>query len=667
MTAVNSHFALPLPVGIRHPITLDQALPSMQAFFQLVGQSIEVNDKVYALRAWESAEIAEAALRQSDDLWKATPLHKHQAEDKLLWLTITSLNDPTRPDMLIRETFPLPEFTEILLARIANAQAIPEQAHMLDNCLANFTSSGGEPLTFKTLLLGLALHEVLNDIAVDMRGLPYTESMDLSDRDRYLKKPFDVDPVEAIQSDDPWALQNAAIEANVVYIGKSESDAVKEAMKSWASAQEDFEPVLDLLGVSEEEAEAFAEKEAEQIVQYAGALDFELKGNCAITAIPYVGTNQVYITFDGITSSFMNAVPDESYFAMLDMLRIDVRGWVDKLLTSNEMPAANWNIDIKALMDGLPTRENSFSNHQILAGKVKQVLFNLPTDATPLPVTNEDAAPPTLDGIATRIAQLRDQMRAEVSDEIYDKCSSELQALYAEAAALKEVQENRDANDGVHNYILAIAQQVLIAQADELDTQWYLDNGIDLDVLQSIDSSAAQRLRYPQLDNSPNYGIAMSNMAIELDSGNCFYEWRTPPHKAATAPNLISYASLIEIMNNASYSGNAVIAFEASLDDLTKIGNGLHGQDQQVTVSNAYFHIHDFNNGAGDGAALDGDWIFSTKDIKEKHLRIDNDSCDSYGIQGCFGQFLAEGSSIEVGELPQTEVAKHADNSSPAP
>ncbi len=397
-------------------------------------------------------------------------------------------------------------------------------------------------------------------------------------------------------------------------------------------------------------------------------VEYKLEGSCAIAAIPFVGKNPINITFDGITSSAFNANLDENYFAMLDLLKVDLRGWVNHLLAGVELPAANWDIDIKAMIDahrsemtpdhfGYSTGGHHALREQ-LTTEIKCALFNLEVPGEPKLKTWEAQHQARFDDLVARLKTLSDPEMDEYL------------ALRVERKEI--VEQDSTSPNPAEDYLFGIAQQVLLTRAEALDTQWLEDHGIPEDQLVIATSSSVNPNleRFPQLAEDPQYRSWIEGLTME---DACDYEWGNPAHLAPTiAPGLISYKALSEVLNNCNFDGNAVIAFEADLDDLDKIAEGLAGNtDKDITVSGAYFHIHDYGNGAGDGAELDGDWTFSTADIKAKRVRLENDTCDSFGIQATFSEFLASGSSVKIrNSVPPEEAAPAAQAStsdSPSP
>lgn len=618
MSTGNSHLSIPLDLPIREAQERDRALHTLDRLLAAVGKKIEVNDKTYSLDVFATAAEAQQQLGQADDQWKADAVARHNEGDHPLWLTITSEADPTRPAMLIRETFQLPEFIQILSERLAD----PVHAELVQD----FLNVPSRTFTITEFLQDLVLHEVKDDMASNMSSLPYTERIDLGDRDRYLKEPFGVDPVATIQRGEEHrnALLLAADEANLDFIAEQEHGAIEEAMKEWSSKSEDLLPTLELLGVSEDEAEESLRDWAREITGFSGVVDLDLQGNCAISALPFNGNGPIYINFDGVTSSCMNAVIDEDYMAMLDMLRMDVRNWVDFLMDRNGLGPANWKLDLKGIVDAL--------RPQMTPG-----IFGYET------------------GGAHEISK---QLAREIKSQLFN-----LDPLYEEVT-----------DTAAQDYLYGLAKEVLKAQAADLDKEWELANGIVESQLVVVTSSRENPNleRFPQLAQHPQYQSWISSADHFLSEAPLSdYEWKNPPHKTSPLPCLIRNSRLASVLENCNYSGNVVVSFEADLDDLQEIADGLYSDTGKVvSVRNAYFHIHDYSNGAGDCEPMDSTWSFHTDDIKGKRLRLENDSCDSYGIQSVYGQFLAEGSSVVVQDNNATapvQRAAEADNSTPTP
>ena len=659
MSASNSHLCIPLDLPFMEPSEKEIALGALQQWLEIVGHNIGLNDKSYDLVAFASADEAKSLLCQPDDQWKTDPLAKHQEGSTPLWLVIRSYADPTRPAMLIRETFQQPDFLHILMGRTD-----PD-----GEALHAFLSAPKRALTLNEFLGNLVLHEVKDNMAQShLRHLPYSEGMDLEDRGDYLKDPFGVDPVEAMQGEMGMGeLENAVIDANLDYIGSSEQDAIDEAIKEWTDKREDLQPVLDFLGISEDQAEEQLREWANDSVAYTGALYFELQGKCAIAAMPVLGKEAIYIQFDGITSSRFNAVLDDDYMAMLDLLRVDVRGWVDHLLRDADLPPAHWDIDLKAMVDELRPQMTpgifgystggAHATIEALAANIKAKLFELPPPE-----------PNALEAWDTEFGEHFKMLCASIKDPVQPD------AQFDEYIKLRDarnflIEDAKHSQTPTQDYLIGLAMQVLMAQAADLDAQWDRDNGIiESELVPVFTSRENPNLeRFPQLAQHPQYLEWIERCTSHFDSQvTCDYEWKNPPHKVDSQAALITHKRLASVLDNVSYSGNLVIAFEADLDDLEKISQGLQSEAGKfVNVHNAYLHIHDYNNGAGDGEPLSGTWTFHTNDVKNKTLRLDNDTCDSYGIQGVFGQFLADGSSVTLQDTPPVPKAREASLNAP--
>lgn len=660
MSVINAHLIVPLQLTTWHLPSTEQGQLPLEALLKMVGQDVEVNGKRYSLHAWTSAEAATAALVKPGDQQKiSSPYNDGGQADKRLWLSITSVGDPVPPKLLIRETFAEPEFVDIIMSRLGtlrmqNASASPDELNPLDKVSQIFSPPNQKTFDFKDLLVDLALKEVMDDIASDMRGLPYNENLDIDDRGGYLKKPFGVDPLVALKGGDDGrdALLNAAVDANDQFISELTDGAIDEAMKCWTESKEDLQPVLDILGVSEDDAKELLEERAREITAYTGVVNLKLSGKCAVAAIPsFDNETNIYISFDGITSSPFNACLDEHYFAMLDMLRIDVRSWVDYLLANSDvnLPPANWDIDVKAMVDALPKDESSTALYEAFGQNLKRSLFQIESNSnedeakrTKIAALQQDAG--VLYGLMQRLCH---PDLAASSDQEFNDLETKRNVILAELKSLEAELQTAASQDLLTDYIFNIAKQVLMARGEEFDDQWNLENGISSTELQSITSSSAQLARYPQLENAPDYFWKIYQSTNS--SSQCDYDWKNSPLNAPTESSLITHKKLFELLENSNYSGNVVFAFEVDLDEIDSMANAMHNpQGAQVTVSNAYLHIHDYNNGAGDGVELDGDWSFNVNQLKAKSLRLDNDSCDTYGIQSVFGQFLAAGSSLKI-------------------
>lgn len=616
------------------------------ALLEACAQRIDVNGRIYSINLYETPEFAfkalglntenpwhasyQAAQIAKEEIdqspWKLVPTREHEANDSHVWLTITSIDVVCRPDLLLRETFQFPDF----LYAIQNRLFTKEMEKSLKTFVDAMPASVG---TYKdpidALLLQIAMEELKNDIATNLQRLPNDKVIAVDDRGNYLKSPFGVDPVEAaISQENRYSLADALNEHNVDYIDQLESQVEEEQIECFNEIEEDFLEVFASLNATAPEVKEEIREYIREIISYKGCVNLIPEGSCAVDAMPQVDGENMYIEFDGITSTALNAIQNNAYWGMLDLLHVDMKSWADYLLDVEGQQKANWNIDLKTLVDGFLETQvpgvygySTGGQHATLAGMahaVKCSLFQLnPTHDTAI--------------------SLRRPVGAS-GDIVYTD-----QQLIDGAI-----------NDS-HSYVFNVALEVLVSQAKELDKQWLLDNGVDESRLQ-LNYTSKENVNlalYPQLAKSPNYSewIARLSEGIAGD-----YEWTNPPHLTSKNP-LLTPKKLAKVLNNAGYDGSVVIAFQMELDELKDLSDGLaFPEPHEVEVSNAYFHIQSFTNGAGDGMELDHDFTFACSDLQTRKMALLNDANKRYGITATFGEFLAANSSVRIQKIPATEL-----------
>lgn len=474
---------------------------------------------------------------------------------------------------------------------------------------------------FKDILLT----EVRQDIADDLPDEPHEESYDLSGGRRgehYVKEFEGVDPVESILLGERYALQDAINERSVDAEMESNSYYEEEALKRVESDVEDLMPALQVLGVGDldEVMDGLREFAQDTLSNRGGSVYYEPQGQCAVNLIPKipVGTKGeaegVFVEHTGFTSSFDNQVLDDHYYAMLDILRMDVKEWIEYVSTQSlGVSSLNWDIDLKLAIDAHAANAREHQHGLVWEGANAKQLQ----------------------------AALRMQLFAN---------NPELLA----GISLDSDDELTPAQANAVDFCSDMAMQVLGQVADELDTQWLLDNGVDLQALASMTSTRQQQEAFPQLANWPRYRNAVDACCEQEASA---YEWKNPPHKAAPDKPLLTNSKLMELLDNASYGGELVISFKADIDTLHKMRECMDSeQGGKIIISDAYVHLHTFYNGAGDGTDCINDVELDAHDLK-KNWVIQNDSQRVYGIQATFGQLLASSSDVTVKPTPVPQQA----------
>ena len=655
---LNTHTVTPVSLSFPAGKAADVA-QALDKLLKARGEHFAQDNKTFALGAYATADAAKETVARPGERILVEELPEFRNADNCVWVAVTSLKDPTLPAVLLREVFHSEEVIVPLL-EACESPAFAEQLAAFQELVAP-SAWGGTPL--REVFTQLALYEVQSNMRDELGNLPSTETMDLSPRGDYVRDPFDVDPIDTLL-EDPYALSNAAHEHNIDFIAEEESRAINATLHdSWTnSAAEDLMPALTALGNDESTIEDRLREWCQECTSHTGVLDFELQGDCAITARPMLGKEGIYITFDGVTSSAYNAVVDADYLAMLDTLRIDVRGWVDHLATIAGMTKPNWDIDLKAIVDGalpLATFDPKTGYHwytkaeEAIKEALLQALFHLP------PLKSADIVQAQQDAAKAAHAAYRNALNTDATD-------AETDALRATHQAALKALEDQPGQEGreTAEYLLDIALQPLLVEAENILTKELQSRGVDLEAMAAIMSSTEQIKAFPQLIDTPNYYLALANLG---STGSVTHDWKNPPNAAPTDAPLISNSKLTSILQNANYSGNLVFAFSCDLDDLQKIGVAAQGDaPKEVRVDGAYLHIHDFGNGAGDGEELDAVWTFTTDQLKDKSIVLRNDTGNSYGIQAVFGQFLADNCGIVITEPEPPTVKRLEKDDTPA-
>lgn len=659
---LNTHTVTPVTLSFPPGKAADVA-QALDKLLKARGDHFAQDNKTFALGAYATAGAAKEAVARPGERILVEELPEFRNGDNCVWVAVTSLKDPTLPAVLLREVFHSEEVISPLL-EACESPAFAEQLAAFNELVAS-SGWGGTPL--REVFTQLVLHEVQSNMRDELGNLPATEIMDLTPRGDYVREPFNVDPIDTLL-EDPYALSNAAHEHNSDYIAEEESRAINATLRdSWTnSAAEDLMPALTALGNDESTIEERLREWCQECTSHTGVLDFKLQGECAIAARPMLGKEGIYITFDGITSSAYNAVVDADYLAMLDTLRMDVRGWVDHLATNAGLTTPNWGIDLKGFVDGHlsnarldPTTGYHWDSKDLrdtLRDGLLNAIFQLPAKQPP-EITQGDIA---------ALESARAEYRAAVKNDATPEAElASLKHAYDSAKEATDFDEPDDANRKIAEYLMDIALQPLMADADALDVTWLTEQGVDLDALSTITSSTEQGKAFPQISRSPRYYMALANLG---STGSVTHDWKNPPNAPPTDAPLISSSKLTSILENANYSGNLVFAFSCDLDDLQKIGVAAQGDaPKEVRVDGAYLHIHNYGDGAGDGEQLDGVWTFTTDQLKDKSIVLRNDTGNSYGIQGVFGQFLAADCGIVISEPKDAPIKRLESEEAPTP
>ena len=593
MSTSNSHLIIPISVGRTQAAMHDVAHALQEALHSSASQ-ITVGNKVFRYAAFADREAVTQHLIQPGD--RSYGIQEGQSlrttsEDNSVWLAITSMNDPTNPAWLAQEALDA-DMLSVLNDQSSTKAKATEEA----------LKSVAPDLSVRSALLQAVLFKAKSELDDALPRTPYEESVDLSNRGSYIGEVFNVDPVATFVTA-PFELIDALREQNVDYIATTDGQAIEIALESvWdEEVVADITPALSALGYSAEDAETELRNFCEETLNHiGGSIDVKPYGKVAIDARLKLGKETAYITFDGITSSAYNAVPDESYMAMLDTLNIDVQSWVTHLAEQAGLATPKWDLDVQQFVDSFRHMANS----------------------------------DTATGIHWDSAVLQETMRGFMIKELFGT----------------DGDPEEDANSATASYLFDIALEVMTQRAEELDEAWMRQNIPDFDNLPVIHSSKEWFERFPQIVQHPHYGMALANLG---STGYVSYEWSNPPHRTPQQP-LISHSKLLGILENANYSGDLVIAFDMDLDDLSKLGNAIANNDEvQLRIDGAHFHIHDFMNGAGDGEELDAPFTITAKDLREGKWVLRNDTCTNYGIAGVFGEFTASDCSVRLERVAQ--------------
>lgn len=596
MKPFNSHLIVPLTLS-NLALTSDSHAAAVELLDRILaraGAHATDQGSGLAVGVFGSPESAKDRSAAVDDKVKIGRIPKHFNADSVVWVGLLAHESSMLPAVLHRGTFQDPEFATKLLDACKAAEAdadLQALAALVPNC-----TSGQQLL--RSVLLDLALWELHDDMLGEIPTSASTEYVDVADRG-YVVSPFDVDPVETLLSD-PYALQNAATEANVHMFASNDGQIRMQAMAEWEKVEQDLEPVITTLGYRLDQVPQWLEDFIDNEIAEEPTLELELRGEVSIAAQPCNGKSSLYISFDGVSSSSMNAVVDDDYLAMLDQLRVHPRAWVDYLAVRAGLEAPQWDFDVQQVVE----------QHRSLARFDPDSGFHFESKA------------------------VRDALRESFMEALFGRPPEELQ--------------------DTASYLFDIALEVIKARAEALDGQWLDASGIDVEALGEIMSSREQLQQFPALVNRPGFYMAVTNLS---EGSSASHEWSFPLTGDQTPAAIIEHDRLASVLDNANYDGSVVIAFCCDLDDLQKIGAAAAQADEPKTVEvrDAYFHIHNYSSGAGDGESLSGNWSFSTADLAEGRLRLRNDATDSYGIAGVFGEFLASGSSIAI-KAPAVEI-----------
>jgi hypothetical protein len=531
----------------------------------------------------------------------------YAAPGNTVWLTILSPDEPNLPTLNAISG----ALTDQTLTKFLELTDGTPEAQAFNSLLAP------ENLGVRYALLDAVMYEARMEAFYDLPDEPNGESVELGDgRGAYVKEVEKINPVYAIIDDnEPYAVVDAMRERNIDYIGTSDAKAVESALTTWSDDQkEEAAPAIEALGFSVSQCEEILSDQCRDILcQRGGSIELEPWGKFALTLVPKIGKEQAYITFDGISSSSFNAVVDESYLCMLDTLKISPKAWVNHLAEISGLPKPNWDLDLQSLIKDSVQHADQSASHGILWSN---------------PATNN--------------------LKEAIVQELF----------------FNDLSEN-DLTEGTVNtahYLFDIALEPLKVLADELDGQWLRDHHVDVDQLQQISSSRGQLEAFPQLTQFPRFQQALVNMG---SNGAVDYDWKLSPAHYDGKP-LIPLDRVQSVLENASYSGNVAIAFTCDYDDLLRIGKAAHnGQADKLEIDGAYFHIQDFNNGAGDGEPLSEPITINCDDLVSK-WEVRNDSTDRCGIYETFGQFLATDCRLMIKHGAQLEKTADAENSAPS-
>lgn len=593
---------LPLPVIHSNPEELQANAPKATEALRVVfehgrGHFINPQGNPFDIQVHTDREAALATLGQGakEVTVDLRPFHKAAS----IWITV---EDPDAPEDSTLSNIECAFCPESLTSFFEDANYGTDSPLKQ---LAELTTDGTE--SFKLLLRDALLADAVEDIENALPDEPYEETARLDERYGFVKAPWDIDPVDTILTGDRYALEQALDDANFDYVAQADDQVVEEVIKKYgnSTALEDIGLALETLGYPLDEIESELTQFAQdKLRENGGSITLKPEGTCALSVTPTipVGTRNeregIYITFDGYTSSAHNAVIDDHYLAALDILRMDVKSWIDFLADDFGLNNINWDFDLKSVIDSEVANARQHSHGFVwegataerLAAKLQELLF----------VGNPDLLTPDL-------------------------------STSPEESAIEQFSDAQ--KDGI-DYLNDLTMEVLKHVAQDLDTKWLLDNGVDLDHMATLLSTRLREEAYPQLKNWPNY-----TRAIEACMDNYLgYEWTNPPHKEAPSNPVLTNALLHSIFTNASYSGVLTFAFQADLDDLNKmreaadIGNGCN------FVIDGSVYVHSFDNGAGDGEPMTTPITVDAKDFIDNWI-IRNDAMRSYGIEGTYGNF----------------------------
>lgn len=594
-------YAVKMPLSVAPQANEQQAVDALRAVFAQ-GRSHFINPQgnPFDIQIHTEQESALAALGTNAQELSVgiRPFYKAKA----IWLTV---QDPDTPEdstqANIECAFSAESLTTFFEAANYGADAPLKQ-------LAELTTEG--TATFNLLVRDALLSDAVENIQLALPKEPTEETVNLQDSySSFIKSPWDVDPVTSILSGDRYELEMALDEANIDYQFQNDDQVVNEVIQEHAdeAALDDILLALETLGYTADEVKADLSTYAEELLKdRGGAVCLKPEGTCALSVTPTipVGTRDeregIYITFDGYTSSICNAVIDDHYLAALDTLKMDVKSWIDYVADEFSLNPINWAFDLKAVIDSeVPNTRQHFhgmvwegATAERLGLKLQELLF----------VGNPDLLSPDF--------------------------------LSLDSLSESAIEQFSDAQKEGVDYLNDLVMEVLKHIAQDLDTQWMLDNGIDLDHFASLPSTRMQQEAYPQIKNAPNYTRAIESCM----NNDLAYEWTHPPHKEAPTNPVLTNPLLRSIFNNASYSGVLTFAFQADLDDLQAMRSAADSNNGSKFEIDGSVYIHSFDNGAGDGEPMVAPITVDAKEFIDNWI-IRNDAMRSYGIEGTYGDF----------------------------
>lgn len=589
-------YAVKMPLPVAPQANEQQAVDALRAVFaQGRGHFINPQGNPFNIQIHTEQESALAALGTNAQELSVNIRTFYKA--KAIWLTV---QDPDAPEdstqANIERAFSADSLTNFFEAANYGADAPLKQ-------LAELTTEGSA--TFNLLVRDALLSDAVENIQLALPKEPTEETVNLQDRHSdFLKSPWDVDPVESILYGDRDDLAMALDDANIDYRFQNDDQVVNEVIEKHAdkAALDDILLALETLGYTADEVQADLRTYAEELLRdRGGAVYLKPEGTCALSVTPTipVGTRNeregIYITFDGYTSSSFNAVIDEHYLAALDTLKMDVKSWIDDVADEFSLNPINWDFDLKAVIDSEVPNTRQHSHGMVWEGataerlgfKLQELLF----------VGNPDLLSP-------------------------------------DSLSESAIEQFSDAQKEGVDYLNDLTMVVLKHIAQDLDTQWMLDNGIDLDHFASLPSTRMQQEAYPQIKDAPNYTRAIESCM----NNDLAYEWTHPPHKEAPANPVLTNPLLRSIFNNANYSGVLTFAFQADLDDLQAMRSAADSNNGSKFEIDGSVYIHSFDNGAGDGEPMVAPITVDAKEFIDNWI-IRNDANRSYGIEGTYGQF----------------------------